>query len=218
MRHVIIDKSLTFYVNTHDGVAGVIDADSVPSYRIYEDETGTPILTGSMAKLDDTNTVGYYSEAIACSAANGFEVGKSYCIRILATIDSVDYVEVQYFDVIADTHATALAIKAKTDNLPTSPAAVGSEMSLADDAITATKITLAGAQAIADALLKRDVDQVEGAAAIHSLCSMVLKLVSKFDSVTGITYRTNGTTPHMTQAPTTATGLSQVRSLGVATS
>jgi hypothetical protein len=82
-----LGSNFTFSVCTHDPSTGVLtDADSVPAYRIYEDETATPILTGSMAKLDDTNTTGFYTEQIACTTANGFEDGKSYSIYITATV------------------------------------------------------------------------------------------------------------------------------------
>jgi len=85
-----IDDYVTFACNTHVVTTGVgTDADSVPTYRIYEDETGTAILTGSMAKLDDANTVGFYSERIQATAANGFETGKCYTVYITATVDSV---------------------------------------------------------------------------------------------------------------------------------
>jgi hypothetical protein len=85
-----IDELLTFAANTHDPTtSGESDADSAPTYRVYEDETGTPILTGTMALLDDTNTVGQYSEQITLSAANGFEAGKSYRVRIRAVVGGV---------------------------------------------------------------------------------------------------------------------------------
>jgi hypothetical protein len=85
-----IDDTLTFTVVTHRVDTGALtDADSVPSYRVYEDETATAILTGSMAKLDDTNTTGFYSEQLTLSAANGFENGKSYSIYITAAVNSV---------------------------------------------------------------------------------------------------------------------------------
>ncbi|MEZ4542116.1 MAG: hypothetical protein R3C43_19235 [Chloroflexota bacterium] len=57
------------------------------------------------------------------------------------------------------------AIKAKTDNLPAAPAAVGSVMALADGAITEAKISSGGLNAIADAILKRDMTAVTGEAA-----------------------------------------------------
>ena len=81
--------NLVFSVCTHDPDTGVLsDADAVPSYRLYEDETATPITTGNMAKLDDANTTGFYTELVACSAANGYESGKTYTIYIVATVDS----------------------------------------------------------------------------------------------------------------------------------
>lgn len=86
-----LDDLLTFSVNTHDPTSNgeATDADAVPAYRVYEDETGTAILTGNMAKLDDANTVGLYSEQITLSAANGLEYGKSYTIYISAAVNSV---------------------------------------------------------------------------------------------------------------------------------
>lgn len=85
-----IDDLLTFYLNTQRFDTGnATDADAAPSYRVYEDETGTAILTGTMALLDSSNTAGFYSEQITLSAANGFEVGKCYAIYIAATVNSV---------------------------------------------------------------------------------------------------------------------------------
>lgn len=83
-----LGDNLVFSITCHDPDTGVVtDADSVPTYRVYENETATPILTGSMAKLDDANTTGFYTELIACTAANGFDDGKTYNIYIAATVD-----------------------------------------------------------------------------------------------------------------------------------
>lgn len=85
-----IDDVLTFYATTTRFDTGTAtDADAVPAYRVYEEETTTPILTGNMALLDSANTTGFYSEQITLSAANGFEVGKCYAIYISATVNSV---------------------------------------------------------------------------------------------------------------------------------
>lgn len=85
-----IDDLLTFtIVTTRVDTGAATDADSAPAYRVYEDETATPILTGTMALLDSGNTAGFYSEQITLSAANGFEKGKSYNIYIQATVNSV---------------------------------------------------------------------------------------------------------------------------------
>jgi len=108
-----IDDVLTFYCNTHDPLTGgANDADSVPTYRVYEEETGTPLLTGSMAKLDDSNTDGFYSEQITLSAANGFEENKNYCIRKSATVNGVTGVSLECFRVIPAS-LTAAAVNAE---------------------------------------------------------------------------------------------------------
>ena len=85
-----IDDVLTFYANTTRFDTGnATDADSVPAYRVYENETGTAILNGTMSLLDSANTAGFYSEQITLSAANGFEAGKQYVIYKAATVNSV---------------------------------------------------------------------------------------------------------------------------------
>jgi len=113
-----IEDNLVFSICCHDPDTGVLtDADSAPAYRLYEDETATPILTGTMDKLDDANTTGFYTELIACTAANGFEDGKSYTIYIAATVDS-DTGGISYGFKAYSTKADISAIKAKTDNLP----------------------------------------------------------------------------------------------------
>lgn len=95
-----IDDVLTFAVNTHSPTTGAeSDADEVPTYRVYEGETATPIVTGSMALLDDANTVGLYSEAITLSAANGYEAGKSYTLRIRAVVATIAQVSVRHFSI-----------------------------------------------------------------------------------------------------------------------
>ena len=84
---VVIGDNLTFSVTTHDPDTGILtDSDAVPAYRLYEDETAVPILSGDMAKLDDANTTGFYTETVACTAINGFENGKTYTIYITASV------------------------------------------------------------------------------------------------------------------------------------
>lgn len=85
---VHLGDSLTFSICTHDPDTGELtNADSAPSYRVYEDETPTPVLTGTMSALEATNTTGLYTEEVDCTTENGFEKGKSYTIYIEATVD-----------------------------------------------------------------------------------------------------------------------------------
>lgn len=73
--------------------------------------------------------------------------------------------------------------------------------------------------AIAQEIMKIDIDTVEGTAAIHSLCTAILKAVSRVRDNAGTleTYRTDGTTLHLSQVVTTDTGLEPVDELGVGT-
>lgn len=85
-----LSKSLVFSVTTHSpdtGAAG--DADTTPIYYIYENETGTALVSGVMAKLDDSNTTGLYTEQVDCTEDNGFEVDGSYTIYIEGTVGGV---------------------------------------------------------------------------------------------------------------------------------
>ncbi len=97
-----IDNVLTFTVNTHATATGAAtDATGSPAYRVYEDENTAAILTGTMSKLDDANTLGLYSEQLTLSAANGFEVGKSYSIYVSATVSAVAVTMSHAFQVVA---------------------------------------------------------------------------------------------------------------------
>ena len=83
-----LEATLTFSVTTHDADTGALtDADAVPTYRVYEDDGNVALLTGNMEIRDTANTTGAYFKKITCSAANGFEIGKSYEIYIEATVD-----------------------------------------------------------------------------------------------------------------------------------
>jgi hypothetical protein len=85
----VIGDNVVFSICTHDPDTGVLtDADAAPSWRIYEDETTSSILNGTMDKLDDANTTGFYTELVAVTAGNGFEDGKTYTVYVEATVDS----------------------------------------------------------------------------------------------------------------------------------
>jgi len=107
-----IDDVLTFYAQTQVFTTGVAtDADAVPDYRVYENETGTPLLTGSMALIDSANTAGFYSEAITLSAANGFEKGKCYSIWKTATVSGVVGAIFDTFQIEAEVDANVVSDK-----------------------------------------------------------------------------------------------------------
>lgn len=105
-----IDDFLTFYVNTHTAATGAAtDADAVPPYRIYEDETGAAIANGNMALLDAANTVGFYSERIQLQAVTGFEKGKQYAIYISSTVATVEGTIHHTFQIEAEVDANTVS-------------------------------------------------------------------------------------------------------------
>lgn len=113
-----IDDNLTFTVVTHTPATGAVtDADSPPTYRIYEDETSAAILNGSMAKLDDANTTGHYSEQIALSAGNGLEKGRSYNIYIEATVGGIAGSTTKSFQIEAEVDANVVSDSQLSDIL-----------------------------------------------------------------------------------------------------
>ena len=101
-----LNETRTFHHQTSRYDTGAAaDAASVPAYEVYEEETGTAILSGNMALLNDAGTTGFYSEQITLSAANGFETGKCYCSRATATVNSVAQAWIVYRFVVR-TNAT----------------------------------------------------------------------------------------------------------------
>ena len=112
---VVLANNLTFSICTHDADTGALtDTSAAPAYRVYEDETAGAILTGTMTKLDDANTLGFYTELIACTTANGFEVGKSYTVYIEAIVDGITGGIAYGFTVESDVAADIVAVKADT--------------------------------------------------------------------------------------------------------
>jgi len=89
--------------------------------------------------------------------------------------------------------------------------------SIDDNAFTAAALAADAAAEIADAILSRDIDQVEATAALHSLCTAILKAVARVRDNAGTleVYRTNGVTLHMSQAVTSDAALDPIDELAV---
>lgn len=120
-----IDDYLTFTACTHDDTGAAADADAVPSYAIYEDETAAAIVSGNMAKLGAVT--GFYTERVQLTAANGFEVGKCYAVRVEATVGGVTSAMAHSFVVKATKQDVADALKLAPS---AGVAAAGSAMAL----------------------------------------------------------------------------------------
>lgn len=85
-----LGTNLTFSITTKSSITGIAtDCDTDPNYSIYEDVTTTPILTGTMSKLNDPVTTGFYAATVAATTANGFERNKTYTVFITAIVGGV---------------------------------------------------------------------------------------------------------------------------------
>lgn len=71
----------------HTSAGAVSDADSIPTVEIFEDDTDTAILTPTAVKR--TSKTGDYRVPLVITAANGFEIGKSYNVVVTATVGGV---------------------------------------------------------------------------------------------------------------------------------
>lgn len=82
----ILGKTLAFTVRTFNPPSVPADADSNPTFSVYEGNSDTPIATGSTSKLNDSNTTGLYVGSFSISSDAGFERYKSYLIDVVITI------------------------------------------------------------------------------------------------------------------------------------
>ncbi len=146
------DDFLRFSAVTHRADTGAkADADSLPAWEIYENLTGTPVDTGTMAKLNDAGTIGFYIDEVELVSAT-YEKGKSYTLLIEATVNAVDAQIEHFFQIEAEVDANT--ISAMTSSAADMANEVLEALALATGtaaAATASTITLDGAaSALAD--------------------------------------------------------------------
>lgn len=84
-----IDEVVYFDVITSSPTtAAAIDADSTPTFDVYEEATDTGLL-GATNFTKRTSLTGNYRGTFTASAANGFEAGKWYSVIASATVGAV---------------------------------------------------------------------------------------------------------------------------------
>lgn len=107
-----VGDRLLFTVNTHNNKGNVADAASVPFYNIYKEETQAAVFTGTMAKLDDTGTTGYYSEIVGLT---GVFVPGWYSIYAQANVSNVVGSTSFTFSITTGTMTTANVVQISGD-------------------------------------------------------------------------------------------------------
>ncbi len=158
--NIPLDEVIYFdCITSTPSTGAAVDADSTPTFAVYEEATDTDIgVGGNLTKR--TSLTGNYRGTFTLSAANGFEVGKWYNVIGSAVVGGVTGKAVlKNFRVVA---AEAIAGKAKVDV----DAALGTAVTLdannvlnvstkywAGTAITATSIPVATAAGAAGGLM-----------------------------------------------------------------
>lgn len=216
--------TLTAYVDTE--VASILAAVDTEVAAI---KAKTDQLTFTVANQVDSNAltvVGTVDDAVL-SAIAALSIPTAVQIRteidsnstqlasILADTDSLDttkittaraavltdWIDGGRLDLILDARAS----QASVDDLPTN-AELATALGTADDATLAAiaALSIPSATTIADAVLSRNVSNVEASAGEHTLCTTVLAMLES--SISGTTWtikRTNGSTTHATKTVTT---------------
>lgn len=89
MIDIALDEVVHFDITTREPTTGAIsDADSTPTFDVFEEATDTAILAAQNF-TKRTGKTGNYRGTFTVSAANGFEVGKWYNVIANATVDGV---------------------------------------------------------------------------------------------------------------------------------
>lgn len=84
--NIPIDEVVHFDAITSDNTGAATDADSTPTWAVFEEDTDTSIVDDDFTKR--TSLTGNYRGSFTVSAANGFEVGKYYSVIGTATVNS----------------------------------------------------------------------------------------------------------------------------------
>lgn len=104
-----IDDIIRVHKQTSSVTTGAAtDADAAPTWRVYEDDTATPVTTGSFSTLNAQT--GFYVAALTLAALIGYEKGKTYAIRSQATVGGVIGADVDSFQIEAEVDANSVSV------------------------------------------------------------------------------------------------------------
>lgn len=118
------------FITSSPSTGAAADADSLPTCAVYEQTSDTALVTPTVVKR--TSLTGNYRVPVVCTAANGFEVAKSYSVVVSATVGAVAAKAVAANFQVRDSIATEL--------INGTVGVVGTVNALATDAITAASI------------------------------------------------------------------------------
>jgi len=89
MIEININDFFVIATTVHDpDTGGEIDADSAPTYDIYENVTDAAVASGTLDKLDDAGTLGVYAKRVQALIAT-YTVGNVYTVIVGATVGGI---------------------------------------------------------------------------------------------------------------------------------
>lgn len=147
MRDITLEETIYINFTTRSFTTGVPTVlGGTPALSVIESNNVTPITAGVSLQTDRASVVGLNQATIVATAANGYEAGKSYSVYIsTGTVGGVSVVgEVvgQFTVQAAAAYTTGVAIKTKTDFLPSATAGAAGGVFIAGSN-AATSVTTA---------------------------------------------------------------------------
>jgi len=85
--NVLLGRTIYKDFVCHTSAGAISDADVTPTVEVFENDTDTTVY--SLTAVKRTGKTGNYRVAIAVTAVNGFEIGKSYNVIASATVGGV---------------------------------------------------------------------------------------------------------------------------------
>ena len=86
----LIDDFFEYEFCTQTPATGAaVDADALPTYRVYEEKNDVAVATGNCAKRDDAGTLGLYYARDQITVVAGYDVGKDYTVHAVGIVGGV---------------------------------------------------------------------------------------------------------------------------------
>lgn len=98
--YVVLGQTLKFLYQARDSSGAPIEADELPTFRIYGPDGLMANGICSMTEFDVANVTGLYQGSCSIVGGDGYEKGTTYTARVLAEIDAVEDVELNTFVVV----------------------------------------------------------------------------------------------------------------------
>jgi hypothetical protein len=92
-----------FLQTTSPNTASAVDADALPSYKVYINLVSAPLTSGTFSLIDGVNVDGFYAAQFVLSTTHGFSASGTYCIRKAASVSLVSAAQIDVFRIFLST-------------------------------------------------------------------------------------------------------------------